>query len=595
MRWFSGVIKLDHAELSPEEIEKINYRPHQNYRVYKHQVVKKSFAFFSIDSSFDHNPITYYNNCYLVGDVRIDNREELLALLPYPQADMSDERLVLHLVQEKGLDVLNLIFGEFSFVIWDTTRQKILLVRDQIGIKTLFWTLQATTFYFASDIFLFESCINLHRLNDEYFIDFYKSNANPDSEITPFKDLFRIRSGTRVLIDPRGVSSQCYWSISNVDQSINYRDLNEYTEHLFHLLKESVQCRLNAVHPNAVLMSGGLDSTSVFAIAQYLARFNEDYMTFAVSGVFDLHKSCDEREYIDLVLQQYNTDPRFEVCDDYGIFLNFPHDTPFLFEPAVNAATYAFTRALIERCAKEGAKTILTGYGSDHVMGGSEAVLADLAGQLKLKALFQQIYPFALYRRLSLPKVLWHSAIAPHFNQGIIKDWTANRKADYINELMQIKSFNKKDFYRQFSGTKARIFPDRVIAAEFGVDIGHPYLDRRIIEFLYSIPGELRWNAGTPKWLLRRTMENKLPYEVVWRINKTNHLPLTFQGLRNSWPQLYPVVRNGRVSQFELIDLEEWRAAIEQWRQGYLTRDDLWVLLAIEIWLYRLEQKLNVA
>jgi len=67
------------------------------------------------------------------------------------------------------------------------------------------------------------------------------------------------------------------------------------------------------------------------------------------------------------------------------------------------------------------------------------------------------------------------------------------------------------------------------------------------------------------------------------------------QGLRQSWPQLYAAVRKGRVSQFGLIELEKWRQALEQWRQGYLTRGDLWVLLAIEIWLYRLEQKLTAA
>lgn len=595
MRWFSGVIKLDHSELSQEEIERIKPANTFNYPVYQHQVIQKSFAFFMIDSTVDYNPITFCNNCYIVGDVRIDNRKELLALLTLSEKDMSDEQLIIRLVQEKGQDVFSLVVGEFSFFMWDTTFQQILLVRDQLGIKTLFWTLQGTTLYFASDICLMESCINLERLNDEYFIDFYMSDGNPDSIHTPFKDLCRVRSGTRVQIDSRGVSSQCYWSIANVNHSICYQNFSEYTEHLLHLLTESVRCRLSEAQLNVVMMSGGLDSTTVFAIAQYLSKLNPDYHTIAISGVFDLHKSCDEREFIIPVLEQYNADPYYEICDDYGIFRNFPHDTPFLFEPAVNAASYAFTRALIARCAKEGAKTILTGYAGDHVMGGSEAVLADLAGQFKIKDLFLHIYPFALKCRLSLPKVLWHSAIAPHLGGGIFKDWITNRKLEYIHELRRIKTFNQKDFYRQISGTKSRIFSDRVIAAEFGVDISHPFLDRRLIEFLYSIPGELRWNAGTPKWLLRRTMENKLPDEIIWRKNKTGHLSLTFQGLRQSWPQLYAAVRKGRVSQFGLIELEKWRQALEQWRQGYLTRGDLWVLLAIEIWLYRLEQKLTAA
>lgn len=595
MRWFSGVIKLDHSELSLEEIERINRNTPFNYNVYKHQIIQKSFAFFSIDSSYEHNPITHNDNCYFVGDVRLDNRKELLTLLPLLGADISDEQLILHLFLEKGLDVFALLLGEFSFLIWDTSRHQAIFVRDQLGIKTLFWSLQETTLYFASDIFLMESCIRLQHLNDEYFFDFYKSNASADNEITPFKGLFRVRSGARVSVDPRGASTQRYWSISNVNQSFNYRDLSEYTEHLFHLLAESVQYRLNSTHPNAVLMSGGLDSTSVFAIAQHLSQFNSGYKTFAVSGIFNLHKSSDEREYIHPVLQQYEVEPRFEVCDDYGVFYNFPQDVSFSFEPAVNAATYALTRATIERSVKEGAKTILTGYGGDHVLGGSEVVLADLAGQLKIKALFSHIYPFALHRRLSVPKVLWHSAIAPHLNLGLIKEWTTDRKAEYIDELKQINTFNKKNFFRQISGTKARVFSDRVIAAEFGVDISHPFLDRRLIEFLYSIPGELCWNAGTPKWLLRRTMQNKLPNDVIWRENKTDHLSLTFQGLRQSWPVLYPAIEKGRVCRFGFIDLKEWRAALELWRQGHLTRDDIWVLMAIEIWLYRLEQKTSVS
>lgn len=599
MKWILGTFHLYEGRVQSEEIQQMVSRiiSPEKIEVASLALESASFALANTPNLSGKNPKIYkYNHLYLAGDIRLDNRQELLTNCinnGYSES-VEDEMLVLYLYDLYGKDAVKHFLGEFVFVIWDDIGKSVFTARDQMGVKTLFWVKRGDLLWVASDIFLLENIFSMDKLNMDYFQDFYLSNGSIDSIITPYRDVHRIPSASWVWVDRQRLDIHNYWDITDECGEIRYKSLDQYQEHFLELLENAVSARLATVSSNAIMMSGGLDSTTVFAIAKHLEEKHDETSTFPVCGVFDRLTECDEREYIDLVLKMYNVRSYNELCDDYGIFKDFPNDSPWTYEPNVNAASYAFTKGIMSRARSAGATNILTGYAGDHVLGGSEGILADLLGEFQLTKVLRESFKWAKAFRLSVPQLLWKYALAPHLGAGWYQEIKENRNRQFIDKLSSIPSFNQKDFYRQLSGTKSHIYGDRVIGHEVGIESQHPFLDRKLVEYLFRIPGDIRlWDTKT-KYLLRHSMKNHLPEQILQRTGKTAHLSLTFQGLRECWPKLYEVIKHARIASMGFVRKDEWQQILFKWRQGQEVREDFWILLTMEIWLYRYENQLNL-
>lgn len=587
MKWFLGAIDFNKGQVEIPKISDLILKQFNN----KVKTNTSSFneAVFSIAENSDKAPeIFKYNDLILVGEIRIDNREELndVYSLNYEERHMKDEIILLYLFDRVGEKFFAKLVGEFAFVILNKCNKEIYLVRDQIGIKTLFWMKRDTTLWIFSDLFLIENIVDSQNLNKEYFSEFYHANGSIDSEITPFTDVYRIPSAHFLNIREEEIGLKKYWDLVEMQDSIYYKNISEYEDQFLDIIKKSVECRLIKGGINAVMMSGGLDSTSIFAIAKLFERENPNTRIKAVCGVFNKYIQCDERQYIRPVVEMYGETPSYEICDDYGVLKNFPNDSPWTYEPNVNSATYIFTKSIAQRACNEGAINILSGYAGDHVLGGSLGIFPDMMRRLKINDMIWGIYHFSKDTRQSFLANLLNVGILPLLKKGWAKDLTKGYGEKFLEEISMIKSFNQKEFYKQLYGTKTRLFSDRLIGPEVGIEFQHPFLDKRLVEFLFRIPGEMRLKNGVNKFILRNTMSKYLPNEVVERVNKTAHLPLTYHGLKESWSILYPILKETRIEKLEYINREDWDKELIKWRQGVDIRDDFWILLTMEIWLY---------
>jgi len=533
----------------------------------------------------------------IIGDIRLDNRDVLLKRLSISNfcatEYVNDLELALELIIMHGINIVYDFIGEFAFVIWDELNCKVIAVRDHIGMRTLFWTQQKRTLWISSDLCLLKDVFSLEQININYLMDFYLYNGQTDTENTPYDNVYRLPSASLLEATNDGVSTYKYWNLYDQCEVIRYRNVDEYESHFRELMVNAVKRRMMPSVKQAIMMSGGLDSTLLYGIAR--SEFPK-VSTIPVSGVFERWHECDEREYIYTVLDLYNSrgDAIFEVCDDYGTFNQFPNGYLWTYEPTVTVATASLTASLIRSASSAGAEQMFTGYGSDHLLTGSYPTLADMLRSGKIPLAINEASKMASGYRLSTLKLLTHYALGPLIGNGWSKELRKHNPDSFIEELKQIPSYNQQDYYRQFKGTKAHLFMDRVLAAKYGVTMQHPFLDRELVEFLFRVPGEVRFQGNMTKPLLRKSMGSYLPQQIIERKNKTVHLPLTHEGLKKVWNEINHVASKGRIRILNILSHEEWLQALYKFRQGMLVREDLWVLLTLELWLYKLEEQIGV-
>ncbi|OBZ16327.1 hypothetical protein A8L34_26990 [Bacillus sp. FJAT-27264] len=599
MKWFIVAINLDGTTVPPlneqalvESIGITNNRLNTNLH-YESAIC--ALAIGALATDIPQHMCAVNHQQTIIGDIRLDNRDvlrtRLTALHSHKTDYVNDLELALELIMLHGINIVYDFVGEFAFVIWDKRERKAIAVRDHIGMRTLFWTQQQHTLWISSDLCLLKDVISLEQLNTNYLMDFYLCNGHVDNVNTPYNNVYRLSSASWVEATAGSVYTHKYWNLYDQCEELRYRDVGEYETHFRELMVNAVKRRMMPSEKNAVMMSGGLDSTLLYGIAKTeMPTVN----TIPVSGVFDRWHECDEREYIYTVLDHYKSrdDVVFEVCDNYGTFHQFPNNYLWTYEPAVTAATASFTDSLIRCASIAGAKQVFTGYGSDHLLTGSFPTLADMLHSGKITLAIKEASQLASRYRLSTPKLLVHYGIGPLIGRGWAKE--LRKQSQLIKELKHIPSYNQQEYYRQFKGTMARLFSDRVLAAKYGVTMQHPFLDRELVEFLFRVPGEVRFQGNMTKPLLRKSMGKYLPQQIIERKNKTGHLPLTHEGLKQVWNEVINVATKGRIRILNILPHQEWLQALYKFRHGMIAREDIWVLLAIELWLYKLEEKTGV-
>ena len=241
----------------------------------------------------------------LVFDGRLDNREDLFAALSISVEEgrlLSDAALVLRAYAAWGERCVERFIGEFALVLFDEYQHSLFCARDHLGDRTLFYTQHGNRMAIASEPWAVVGAQSAPvELDERAVAHYFALRATPDGQ-TLFKDVIELLPANVILINEHGLRLQRYWQ-PDFDRKIRYKTDEEYADHFRDLLEESVRCRMRSTTPVAVLMSGGLDSTSVASLA---ARMLAPQQLTTISYVFDKFPECDERPYIEAVKQKWN-------------------------------------------------------------------------------------------------------------------------------------------------------------------------------------------------------------------------------------------------------------------------------------------------
>lgn len=492
----------------------------------------------------ERQPLAASPGLHLVFDGRLDNRQELLHTLGYENAwgrTLSDARLILLAYQRWAEDSFARFLGPFALALYDARRRHVVCARDPLGDRTLFYYLTAKHLIVASE----EQAILTHPavspdLHPPRLAAYFACQAPADGA-TFFTGVYELLPAHAMIIEADTSRTWRYWDI-DPSAAIRYRTDADYANHFRSLLHESVACRLRAVSTPAVMMSGGLDSTSIAAMAAMQLRHPSTAQCLpTVSFVFDEFDSCDERWYMAAMRDRYPLQAS-QVLGDDAWPLNHIDTWPLNPNSPENDAYRHLQTRLYQRAHDTSHRVLLSGEGGDQLYMGAESWLTDLLTERQfsravrdsvLHIRHEGLLPFA--RRSGLHRWiggwirrLWPKAALP---------WLTPRAMAALPETNawppSAHMAARPKQYRTLLGLLDAhgICAESFYANQSGVEIRYPYRDRRLVEFMLAVPTHQLYDGGVYKPILRHAMDGLLPERVRNRVQPTWLYPLFFHGM----------------------------------------------------------------
>lgn len=537
-------------------------------------------------------------------DGRLDNRPELIGrLAPAKGADSLDAELVLAAYHEWGDACPEHLLGDFAFAVWDTPRRRLLCAVDPLGIKPLHWAYTGSGLCFASDAVMVFGHPEVPADFNEMEIAAYLAGQCESPTQSFFAAVHRLPPGHFLVAEEGEVRLEHYWSPRLTE--IRYARDEDYADRFREIFERAVTDRLRTGGSSAgVAMSGGLDSTSVAAMA---CRGNRDLRAYTFA--FNRLSECDERSYSRLMTEELGLIVEAieaESLWDLEALAPLPHspDTPFV-------GWRTCYQEILRRMQARGSRVLLMGHGGDDLLRGNSRVYSERLWRGDLSAL-GEVRAFSQHHNVLLLRALYNYFVRPHLpvdayhswrgkGTAVLPPWTdrgfrqRNRLEKRGESLRARKIFTRRSRQEMYSDLTAtppywRLanWHDRN-AASFGVEVRHPFLDRELVEYLLAIPGEQIFRLDGYKSLLRRSMTDIIPDRIRLRPDKTGFVPFLSLMLRErAANEVTELLRSPTSVDLGIFNERALRSAFSEFRfkNAALLRP-LWYSVSLEIWLRR--------
>ncbi len=523
-------------------------------------------------------------------DGRLDNRADLLRQLGLDAAadgPLSDARLMLRAFERWGEGCFERLEGPFAAVIFDSQLLRLVCARDPLGSRTLFYGSTGRRFVAASE----ERAVACHpaidETPDECRLAWHMALRVPADGRTFFRGVTELGPGELLVVDEHRLSRRSF-RVPRPVAGLDRLSDAECAERFGELLDRSVANRLRAVGPTSVLMSGGLDSTSVAALAARRLAVGGGAPPTPISWVFDELADCDERRFIEPVCRAIGARPLLLRGDDlwplgentaWAANPNSPEENPYR---RLKTAAYAAT-------ARRGGTVLLTGGFGDQLWTGAAWWLADLlaagrpltaAGELARELGERRSRALGgLRRALRLPALRraqaagWLSADARRLVAGDRDQRlaAATRGRERLAGLLGP---------RNPRSATLEIFH----AAAAGIELRHPYRDLRLVEFVLGLPAHQLYRRGRKKHLLRLALGGLLPPELLARRRPTGLGSLYRRGLEERETAAVDRLLAGPSPHARRMIRPEWLVEVRGRERTSPEELALWHLLSTELW-----------
>jgi asparagine synthase (glutamine-hydrolysing) len=482
----------------------------------------------------------------------IELREELKGLGHHFKTN-TDTEVLLYSYEQWGQECLARFNGMWSFVIYDTRRNILFASRDRFGKKPFYYYYNERNFVFASEIKALLSCPFIKREpNDKIVYDYLVLGCSDHTEETFFKDIKQLEPGYALVLSNDNLKITRYYQLS-FNPQIDYfkeSECDKFARQFLLLLEDAVRLRLRSDVPVGTCLSGGLDSSTIVFLINALLR-KEGVSKEAIPGKQKTFSSCfenlrfDERKYISKVTENTYVEPHnvfpsgdklWEELED----LVWHQEEPF-------GSTSVYAQWNVMRLAKEnGVKVILDGQGADELLAGYWRYIIFYLRQLffagRLREVFSEIL-LAKGKRLYLFKTI----ISYLFRMSALRYLKESRSpffgvteksilgimdpmffAKYYQRRKEKKSnfSSKPNFQEELWKSEVEVglkillrYEDKNSMA-FSIEARCPFVDYRLVEFIFSLTGCYKIHHGWTKYLLRQAGKDFLPKEIRWRRDK---------------------------------------------------------------------------
>ncbi len=544
---------------------------------------------------------------WLSADVRLDNREELLERLKQTGCDcppgVSDARLLLACYRVWGTRVFAMLVGDFALALWDGTRQRLVCCRDALGQRPLFYHSSARRFVCASALRqLFCDAEVPQGLSDSTIAD-HLAGGETEPGSTFFEGVQRLPAGHWLEVGRDGrVQVQRYWDPA----AIRLRDgltAESYAEEFRERFLAAVRARLRARTPRfGLTVSGGVDSSAVAAAAHHLSVTQGLAIELRAFSNVAQRRRADERHYLRELCERYPMPLELTASEDYWAWRPVPglealKDEPY--EPAYGARLVAD----LGKAREHGITVLLTGSGGDEV-GGSSWYLVDLLAhgqilrfwpELRARARGKHAAAFGLLRTLAHELMQSWRRSAGIGMERTGPEWLGRNLADRRDPAGHTwdkpvhRNPARESVYQQVRAWWASPVLSALsgIPCSFGIEIRHPFLDRRVVEWALSLPPYRFGREGRLKAPLRQGLADVLPRAIAERADKGDYLYYWDLGLRHrERPRILRMLEAPAAADCGYIDADKLRCAYQRYcRGGRINRRQLWNTLTLEAWL----------
>lgn len=562
------------------------------------------------ESTQDGQPLVLTDPpCWLALDGRLDDRDAIAGRLGEHGA-RSDADLIARWLARPHADPAALI-GDFSLALWDPVARRLRLIRDAMGARPLYYAETPDVIWFASSLAAMVLPAWYAREPNEGFIAEYLADVPASVDETPFAGICRLPQGHLLEVTASSAHRRQYWTLDlREERSITESDAVEEFRSVF---ETSVRARLRARSPVAFQLSGGLDSSTVAGVAHALGVASP--RTYSL--VYPEMPGADESAFIDAVVQRVGARSvrwpvRPGLAQGFEVFAGASRTGDL----ADTAAGQWLQTPLLRRVRADGHLVSLTGCGGDEWLTGSVFRVPALMRQGRVRDAWRFAVEYRSDPRFDPGAVALLRTTAAAFLPGPVKTaLMAMRGAPAVPSWITPALAQRVGLAARMRGSFARVPGDRHLVVReslvrltsgegacirealdrmgeaAGVELRHPFFDRRVVEFLIGLPDHLRWRNGIHRYLLRQTFGAVLPEMVRTRLDKPDIDHVVTDALRAidpaAWLDRLEVVARGWVRAGVARDL--WQRTNDAGRgplpEGLAAPLVLWNIFALEAWL----------
>ena len=512
-----------------------------------------------------------------------------------------DTEVLPHLYEEFGDNFVTRLDGQFSIGLWDARRQRLVLTRDRLGIRPLYYARQAHRFVFGSEIK--SVLLGLERrptLNLEAIFHYLTLKYVP-APLTSYAGVRALRPGEQLVYQNERRTVRRYWSLEQVPESPV--DADDAAARLEDLLVSSIRGRMIADVPVGAMLSGGLDSSLIVAIAAELTGRPLHTFTLAYDEDF-AHKRTDV-EAARRVAQLFGTEHHEYTLTRDEFIADLPAVLQAFDEPFAGVISPYFLCKLVAQHVK----VCLSGDGADELFGSYLAHrLAQPVNNLRTLGISavrdwpELLAPcqddFGLVQSFArLPEWEWRAALGvftddekrgllnPDFHEFVdlsTVDWLRNQFAACPHADPQ---------NRQQHMDCRNLLPDLVLRFNDRLSMAHsietrvPFVGHELVEYVSGLSGRLKIHHGACKWLLKEIARRRLPAEIVDR-PKEGFVPPVNEWQREAFrPQIEATLHPARLAAHGFFEIESVGSLVDRYYAGQTDLQyKVWALFCFQMW-----------
>jgi len=544
--------------------------------------------------------ITYNGEIYNFKELR-----ENLEHKGHKFKSQTDTEVIIHAYEEWGHNCLQRFNGMFAFAIWDENKKELFLARDRLGIKPLYYYWDSETFIFASEIKAilvwkeFKRKINYDSLQEIFQLSY------STGEKTIFKGINKILPGHYAILKKERLTIEKYWDLQ---ENISEDNLTISSKKLRKLLEESVKKRLISDVPIGVYLSGGLDSSTITAIA---SKYQEKLKTFSVGFGEGLP---NELKYARKVADYLGTD-HHEFIVTAKDLKNYPKIIRALDEPIGELAllpTY-----MLSQYVKKHATVVLAGEGADELFGGylrhQMFLLGNKAQHFLPKIVKKGLYglsgQFPVYSNLNKSlKILGSKNNFSLFNE-IISISDKKEVDKFVNQDNKVENPNnyllelynnfksKSEFNKTLYVDIKTLLPDNYfmkadrMTMACGIEERVPFLDHNIAEFSMTLKPQFKRNLIHNKIVLRAATKDLLPKSILKRPKRGYNVPIDRWFKNELKEEFENILDNPSIEKKKILNYDyakkifnNFNKSGNNYQSNFYNMSKLWNVYTFDLW-----------